>query len=123
MKNQVIQLLSLATLLISCSASVNAKESDSKGPVKPKSTKSATSKLSENAALELIKNRAEVKEFFANVNKAKTAKPVIEVDRKEGSCYVIHVYELVPDGPDSSHTATMNWYNVDFNTKKVTKEF
>lgn len=83
----------------------------------------ANGQITEAKALELVKNLAEVKTFFKNVGKSKVATPTIDVDRKEGNAYVVHVYEVVSDGPDSSHTATMNWFHVDIKTGKIKKEF
>lgn len=124
--NKLISRSLIILLSTTCATTaIDAKEIGQKSsyPSKAVRAKSTSSVLSEKEALELVRNRPEVKDFFANVTKAKIAKAVVEVDRKEGACYVVHVYELVPDGPDSSHTATMNWYNVNFKTKKVTQEF
>lgn len=91
--------------------------------VKAAPKKISTSKITEKRALDLVMAMPEVKEFFREVTKSKLAKPTIDLDRKEGNAYVVHVYEVVNDGPDSSHTATKNWYYVNMNTGKITKEF
>lgn len=125
MNKSILQSFCMVALLVCALPAAEAKDAPKKDP-HGKSVgdkKSAPAKLTEKQALALIQGRPDVKDFFTNVTKSKIAKPVIEIDRTEGNCYVIHVYELVPDGPDSSHTATMNWYKVDFNTKKVTSEF
>jgi hypothetical protein len=49
--------------------------------------------------------------------------PHVALDRQENGEYVIHVYEEVPDGDGSSHTATLNWYYVGERTGKIRKEF
>ncbi len=94
---------------------------------KPTLQKSANAnskgKITEKRALDLVMAMPEVKEFFKEVTKSKIAKPTIDLDRKEGSAYVVHVYEVVNDGPESSHTATKNWYYININTGKITKEF
>lgn len=90
---------------------------------KPSPKKVSRSKITEKRALDLVMAMPEVKEFFKAVTKSKLAKPTIDVDRKEGNAYVIHVYEVVNDGPDSSHTATKNWYYVNINTGQISKEF
>ncbi|MBA3856162.1 MAG: hypothetical protein C0507_04565 [Cyanobacteria bacterium PR.3.49] len=96
----------------------------SKGPVSKSEAKAAQKgQITEAKALDLVKNQPEVKAFFKNVGKSKLATPTIDVDRKEGNEYIVHVYEVVSDGPDSSHTATMNWYHVDIKTGKIKKEF
>lgn len=112
-------------------AAVQAKDTD-KNTTSATAGKTAASKTTETVskgaiteakALDLVKNLPEVKAFFKNVGKSKIASATIDVDRKEGNAYVVHVYEVVSDGPDSSHTATMNWYHVDIKTGKVKKEF
>lgn len=42
----------------------------------------------------------------------------LEYDHKSGNKYVFHYYEFVTD-----HTATINWYNVNIRTGKITAEF
>jgi len=46
----------------------------------------------------------------------------VDLDRKEGSTYFVHVYEEVPDDATSSHSATFNWYDVDEKTGKIKPE-
>jgi len=84
---------------------------------------SAKGKMTEQGAVDRVMQMPEVKAFFRDVSKSKIAKPAIDFDRKEGDAYVIHVYEVVNDGPDNSHTATKNWYYVNIKTGKITKEF
>lgn len=79
--------------------------------------------LTKDGAVNAVMKLPEVKQFFTNVSKSKIAKPTIEMDRVEGDAYVVHVFEIVSDGPDSSHTATQNWYHVNKYTGKITKEF
>lgn len=95
----------------------------SKPAASSKSSKVASGKITEAKALDLVMAMPDVKQFFQNVTKSKVAKPVIDVDRKEGNAYVVHVYEVVNDGPETSHTATKNWYYVDINTGKIKTEF
>lgn len=108
-------------------ASSGTAKSSPKSAAKAGSKKATTSasggKISESRALDLVMAMPEVKEFFKTVKKSNLAKPTIDLDRKEGNNYVVHVYEVVTDGPDSSHTATKNWYYVNINTGKITKEF
>ena len=42
----------------------------------------------------------------------------LEYDHKSGNKYVFHYYEFVTD-----HTATINWYDVNIRTGKITAEF
>ncbi|PZM85997.1 MAG: hypothetical protein DKT66_00920 [Candidatus Melainabacteria bacterium] len=100
-----------------------AKTTSTKTATGAKTSKTASGKITEAKALDLVMAMPDVKQFFKNVTKSKVAKPVIDVDRKEGNAYVVHVYEVVNDGPETSHTATKNWYYVDINTGKITTEF
>lgn len=79
--------------------------------------------LTKDGAVNAVMKMPEVTQFFTNVARSKIAKPAIEMDRVEGDAYVVHVFEIVSDGPDSSHTATQNWYHVNRYTGKITKEF
>lgn len=76
-------------------------------------------------AVALVRNLPEVKAFLAQIRKVKRSDlgTTVELDRTENGVHVIHVYETVMDGPDSSHTATFNWYNVNAKTRKITKDF
>lgn len=111
----------------SSSAKANASKTLPKSTGKAGSKKATAAasggKISESRALDLVMAMPEVKEFFKSVKKSNLAKPTIDLDRKEGNNYVVHVYEVVIDGPDTSHTATKNWYYVNINTGKITKEF
>ena len=99
-----------------------AKPSTKAKPASAKKQK-ATGKITEGAAVKLVMAMPEVKQFFKNVTSSKLAKPAIDMDRIEGDAYVVHVYEIVNDGPETSHTATKNWYYVNSKTGKITKEF
>src|SRR5262245_43110540 len=76
--------------------------------------------LTEQEALRIVSSRAEVKRWKASVTSAEAKRrgviANIEVDRKEEAQIVVHVYELVPDDAENSHTATFNWYYVNDNT-------
>lgn len=83
-------------------------------------------KVSELQAVQLISRRPEVKAWKREIAAAAKSRGVsahIELDRTEAGEYVVHVYEDVPDGDGSSHTATFNWYYVNQKTGKVRKEF
>lgn len=92
-----------------------------------KAAKKSHKALTEKDAVRIVSERAEVKRWKAEVTSAKAkARGVvaqIELDRKEGGKFVVHVYEDVPDDAESSHTATLNWYYVDEKTGKVTTDF
>lgn len=107
----------------STSTNKTASTGASKTAAGAKTNKASTGKITEAKALDLVMAMPDVKQFFHNVTKSKVAKPVIDVDRKEGNAYVVHVYEVVNDGPETSHTATKNWYYVDINTGKIKTEF
>ncbi len=106
-----------------------AKEPDKTKTAKTTTTTSKTKKnaskfvITEDGAISLVRKLPDVKQFFANVSKSGIAKPAITVDRKEGDKYVVHVFEIVNDGTDTSHTATQNWYYVNGKTGKITTEF
>lgn len=75
-------------------------------------------------AVELVKSLPEVKAYLARLRKSKrTDGGEVELDRTENGVHIVHVYESVMDSPDSGHTATFNWYNVNAKTRKITKEF
>ena len=46
--------------------------------------------------------------------------PIIEVESEEGNIVTIHLYEVVDDGEDVSHTSTYDWYYIDRTTGKGT---
>jgi len=101
------------------------KKSAVKSSAKAKKLVNPGKSFSEKDAIGLVEKRPEVKKWLALVRPTTKRKiqAVVEVDRKEGSEYVVHAYELVPDDAETSHTATMNWYYVDFKTGKVRTEF
>lgn len=106
-----------------------AKDLEKTKAEKPASAAKKTTKapakimLTKQGSVNAVMKMPEVKQFFTNVSKTKVAKPAIEMDRVEGDDYIVHVFEIVSDGPDSSHTATQNWYHVNKYTGKITKEF
>lgn len=114
---------SAETKTTSTSTNKTAATGASKTAAGTKAKKAPTGKITEEKAVDLVMAMPDVKQFFKNVTKSKLAKPVIDVDRKEGNAYVVHVYEVVNDGPETSHTATKNWYYVDINTGKIKTEF
>jgi hypothetical protein len=46
---------------------------------------------------------------------------VVEMDSEDASAYTVHVYEIVWDGGNMSHTATFGWYEVSKKTGTVTR--
>ncbi|QQR56274.1 MAG: hypothetical protein IPG59_14830 [Candidatus Melainabacteria bacterium] len=112
------KLLLALVLLITIQGNVDAKSA-------PANSKKAAS-VSKSQALKMVADQPEVKKFMANVKVAGKERGVtanIEYDRLENGEHVIQVFELVPDGDDSAHTATFNWYHVNAKTGKVSKEF
>lgn len=122
-------LSAVSILLLNYSSDCQPAQADDiqKSPAKIKhageKSKLAKGSITEKQALDLVSKMPEVKQFFALVTKSKIAKPTIDVDRKEGENFVVHVYEIVNDGPETAHTATKNWYYVNCKTGKITKEF
>lgn len=82
---------------------------------------SASDLLTEEQAVEKVREVAEVKEWLAAMQRAGKP-PHIVVDREEEGSFIVQVYEIVEDGPDQAHTATMGWYRVNRRTGKVTSE-
>lgn len=123
--------LSLSALLISgASQAASPKDADkaagSPASQKPnandnKSGKGA--KISEQQALNMVRARKEVADWLKLIKESKKKNPqtgqaVVEIDGYEGGNWRVHVYELMSD-----HTATMNWYNVNSKTGKITTDF
>jgi hypothetical protein len=46
---------------------------------------------------------------------------VIDIDSEDALAYIVHVYEIVQDGEDMSHTATFGWYEVSKKAGTVTR--
>lgn len=123
MRGKSMQLLTiLLALILATSASWSS------AIAKSSSTAIAKKKVAftEKQAVAIVANRPEVKSWKKGVlaaSKARGCSAHIEFDRKEKGDYIIHVYELVPDDAETSHTATFNWYHVNQSTGRVTKEF
>lgn len=86
-----------------------------------------SAKISEQDAVNSVKNLPEVKSWLALFNQpgGKSSiggAPIIEVDHQDSSIYVVHVYEWVNQGADS-HTATQGWYDVNKVTGEIKSEF
>lgn len=83
-------------------------------------------KITEEQALNIVKELPEVKYFF-NLEFPEGNKPVINVERKTklGNSYDVRVFENVIDfpGATTTHTATMNWYTLDACTSKIKCSF
>jgi hypothetical protein len=79
--------------------------------------------LTEQDAVELVRKRPDVQRFLRECKKVETPKmkAVVEFDHKEGSEYVVHVYQIVPDDAKTYHTATMEWFRVDAKTGKISR--
>lgn len=79
----------------------------------------------EGVAVSVVRELPEVKKWlslFTNNKSALGGTPIIEVDHMKDQLYVVHVYELIND-LRSSHTATLNWYEVNAETKKAKPQF
>ncbi|EKD94589.1 MAG: hypothetical protein ACD_26C00030G0002 [uncultured bacterium] len=80
-------------------------------------------KISEEKALKIVGVLPEVKSFF-KLNFPEGNKPIINIDHKTKSgSLVVHVYEIVKENANNSHTATMNWYTLDSCTGKIKCSF
>lgn len=82
--------------------------------------------LQENTSIEaqaarkkLTKKQARKKVVkYLKKNKIWNKDYYLEYDHKSGNKYVFHYYEMMSD-----HTATVNWYDVNIRTGKITPEF
>jgi hypothetical protein len=77
--------------------------------------------LTEEQALQKVREVREVKEWLGAMQRAGKP-PHIVIDREEEGSFIVQVYEIVQDGPDQAHTATMGWYRVNRRTGEVTSE-
>ena len=71
--------------------------------------------LTSSEAVQLVKN-------YLNINNDKMH---VEYDHMDGDNYIIHVFEVVIDDPQTNvgHTATYGWYGVNKQTKKIYDAF
>jgi hypothetical protein len=77
---------------------------------------------SPDEAVARVKALPEAQKFLKLIEEKAPAgnRAVIEFDHEEGGKYVVHVYEMVDDGGGQGHNATMNWFEVDKKTGKIT---
>ncbi|MDO8648996.1 MAG: hypothetical protein Q7R81_04410 [Candidatus Peregrinibacteria bacterium] len=72
--------------------------------------------ISQEAAIEVVRNRPEVVKFESTLVKAGT---VAHIDaQSEDKEWLVQVYEV-----KGGHTATFNWYRVDKKTGQISTEF
>lgn len=71
-------------------------------------------------AIALVKKQKEVKEYEGRLKKVGSKATFAVTD--DGESWLVQVYEVVEQG-EEAHTATFNWYRVNKETKKITKEF
>lgn len=125
----VIRTIGLVLIMaVACTISINIAAPASAAPSKGQPHKaSKTGSISESRALEIVSSRPEVKAWKKQVTSADAKKrgvtAHIALDRVENGEYIIQVFEEVPDGADSGHTATFNWYHVNKKSGAVTTEF
>lgn len=80
-------------------------------------------KISEEKALKIVRDLAEVKDFL-KLNFPEGNKPFVDIDHKtESGSFVVHVYEVVKDSSTTVHSATFNWYTLDSCTGKIKCSF
>ena len=78
-----------------------------------------TSIETQAARKKLTKKQARTKVVkYLKKNKIWNSSYYLEYDHKSGNNYVFHYYEMMSD-----HTATVNWYDVNAKTGKVTPLF
>lgn len=81
-------------------------------PVVNKLEEIASTKISEELALEKVRNLPEVQEYLKNVPNGK-----VEVDNELEGEINVHVYEI-----KNGHTATFNWYRVSIKSGEIRPE-
>jgi len=88
----------------------------------PQEVTPSSLKTQANRAITLVANLKEVQSAKSAAT-ADNTKFVTEVDSYptvQNNFYVIHAYEIVPDGNGNAHTATVGWYRVNPQTGTVT---
>ena len=83
--------------------------------------KAAGKKSKEDQAIDLVWRRSEVKKWlklFPHGTSKLGGHAAASADHAQGDVYSVHVYEDLPD-----HTATLNWFDVNIKTGKITKKF
>lgn len=83
-----------------------------------KNIKLRSNQITNDKAIEIVKNLPEVKDFLQGMKKINT-KTLVEVDKRETDQIVIHVTEI----NDHGLTATFNWYTLDNNTGTIKCSF
>ncbi|WP_017813029.1 hypothetical protein [Paenibacillus shenyangensis] len=71
-------------------------------------------KVTEEQAIQLVRKKYKI---------AESSYLYVEVDSETSTKYTVHVYEVVQDDAETSHTATYGWYDVDKFTGKITSMF
>lgn len=84
-------------------------------PIPVSTDKVSSPKVNQQRAISLVNLQPEVKDYLKRVPKGRVDYDHEDLDK---NAWVIHVYEIV-----SGHTATFNWYYVDKQSAKITKEF
>lgn len=85
---------------------------------------SSTQNISQEDAINLVKQQKEVKDWLTLFNGPGGTSPKtygtahFAFDHMDNNLYIIHAYEDMPD-----HTSSFNWYKVNKKTGEVTKEF
>ena len=75
-----------------------------------------------NDAVAIVENLKEIQDAKSAADTINN-KVVTEVDSyptNQNNFYVIHAYQIVPDGNGNAHTATVGWFKVDPQTGTVT---
>ncbi len=71
----------------------------------------------EEDAIAAVKNKADVLKWYETLRKAGKEKNArIDVDSEENDKYIVHVYEVVQNYGEPSHTATFGWFEVEKKT-------
>ena len=94
-------------------------------PTEGRSGPPLQSAVQESRAISAVENVKEVQDFKQSVTTAGNTRLVTEVDSyptAQDASYLIHVYEVVPNGDGSAHSATFGWYRFYPQTGTVQKQ-
>lgn len=74
--------------------------------------------VTEKQAIERVKYAPDVKDWLQQIF-SKGGKPFIVIDHQENGAYIVRAYEIVYNGTEYSHQATIGWYSVNKQTGVV----
>lgn len=94
-------------------------------PVTIKNDSSGSPTFQAKKAVSVIESLKEVQDFKQSITATNSSKFATEIDSSptaQGNFYVIRVYEVVPHGDGTAHSATYGWYRFYPKTGAITKQ-